>query len=309
MPLSRRYLAREAWLAQSEQMCICCGLVNPRSAEGNLGAELILDAWFRRRTMRQYRKRHVEEITLAVERFTPVLDEARAAIDRGDMARARELWQPVLAACPAIVAASTKAALLAIEIEDSATADSLIRTALQDFPNRVFLWEMAAFIAKRRNDYEGAFRHYDAMRRQAPNVPNAYVGLADSAMALGRPQEAEAALAKGMRGTSGSVHIHFRRARLAEERQDWPAAEQRWRGMWKEFEDPRAAVAAAECCMRRGDLQAADALLRQAVEAVPEAPDVWRAYARLAGQRGDAAEQARRWEAARLRHPALVPDS
>lgn len=257
--------------------------------------------------MRQYRKRHAEEIAHAADQLKGTLEEARAAVDRGERERAGSLWQKMLAECPAIVAASSEAARLPIDLGELDAADTLIQAALQEFPKRTFLWEAAAVLVSRRGDHAEAMRRYDAMRRRAPNSPSAYIGLADSAMALGRDKEAEAVLAKGMRGTGRSIHIQARRARLAEERQDWAVAEQRWRVMWKEFEHPPAAIAAAECCIRRADHDAADLILSQAVEAAPGSPDVWRAYARAAGLRGDAAEQARRWEAARKLHPALVP--
>ena len=94
-------------------------------------------------------------------------------------------------------------------------------------------------------------------------------------------------------------------ANAALEREDWPAAAERFRAVADRFPNvPDGPVGLARATARSGDFPAAEAALQETIQRFPDAPAPLAEFADTAVRRQDWAEAARRWEALTVRFPA-----
>ena len=158
-----------------------------------------------------------------------------------------------------------------------------------------FVFELAANAARRR-DWIAA----EARWRKALSLNDAvwwaHTGLAEALREQGRSAEAEAVLVAAQNGLPNEGGPFAEHARLSELAKDWPEAERRWAAFRQKFPDlPRGYTGASLALRHQGRPAEAEALLREAVERLPDAPDVLHDLARLAEAREHWAEAEAWW--------------
>jgi predicted Zn-dependent protease len=121
------------------------------------------------------------------------LEEARNRLEEGDLERAREALQRLLAADPTDSSALVDLGYLALGAGNTDEAASLFRQALESEPGNIDALRAIATIHGRSGREEDAFEAASAVAAAQPDDPLAVVELAELALDLGRLDEASAA--------------------------------------------------------------------------------------------------------------------
>jgi tetratricopeptide (TPR) repeat protein len=166
----------------------------------------------------------------------------------------------------------------------------------------------AATMAEQDLDWAEAARLFVAFQRRFPEVAAGPIGSSRALRELGRPDEAETALMEALPRFPGHFHMRFEYAQLAQLGGRRDEALRRWAELVRGFPDrPGGYVPYLTALREAGQWDEADVEAAAALERLPQAVGIWVEWARVATDRGDAAEAVRRWEAVRRGFPDNAP--
>lgn len=194
---------------------------------------------------------------------------------------------------------------ISFELHAAPWSDRHVETLLARHPGSPTLLNQYVANAAGRNDLSEALRRADLFAARAPRSPQAWLTRIDLLRRAGREEESTVLLRKALRKLPRNPDILLAWAHEAAQRGDWAAAARRCTPVRRRAPDriegyELAATALAE----QGQPAAADAMLAQGMQRLPQAWHLWQAAARLAERSGDRAEALRRWETLRAQFPA-----
>jgi predicted Zn-dependent protease len=203
---------------------------------------------------------------------------------------------------PALLLASIQALLA---VGRCAEAGVLLDAAQFRYPYYAPFAIAAARTAQRQGADHEARRRWQAVRDRFPTA--AAAGIIASTQALrdaGHIEDAEALLAEAIIAFPDDPAAAIEQARLAQVRRDWPDALRRWSAIRQRFPNqPHGYSGAAVAHRQSGEFDAADALLRHAMERFPDLAWLAVEYGWVAHVRHDWPEAVIRWQAVRARVP------
>jgi predicted Zn-dependent protease len=185
-----------------------------------------------------------------------------------------------------------------IDVGPHDEAEALIREGRRRHPRFRSLYAAAfARVAFRRGDFEEALRRYEIVRRGFPQVADGYNIAAACLTELGRRDEAEAILERGVRKLPDDLDLCKRYAQAAERRLDWPEGLRRWKTLSDRLDEVVGFLGEAGCLKQMGRLDEAEVVLTDACERFRGNSWPFAELASLSTTKGDFAAAARRWEA------------
>ena len=232
------------------------------------------------------------------------LDESRKALERGDRLRATQLWDEALAAAPAVAKRSRDAVHILLGLGRVDEAEAIMLDGQKRFPSEASFFEGYAEVAHRRGDRDEALRRWRAMRTKFPRLPQGYRSEASALCDLGRFEEADELLSKGVAVAPRDIMIRFVHAQVAGRRKNWKAAYDRW-DVVRRLGHHGGISGQAEALSAMGRFEEADALLAEARFSHPLQEDIAFEHCRVAEARGDLPDAIRRWTDAVRRFPLV----
>lgn len=223
-----------------------------------------------------------------------------ASDDPANRAEADRRWAIVRARFPAHPIGYVEAARLKQRLGLHEDAEALLEQAAQAVPGDLAIATGWADLATRRQDWAPAAERWREVRHRFPNQPAGVVELAQALQALGRNDEADAALS----GDTGNAPTHapvaIAWAEAAMRRELWGEAVRRWETIRQTFRDePIAYVQGARALRSAGRDAEADALLFEGGELFPRNAHLRFSWAEAPARSGDWAESVRRWDICR----------
>jgi tetratricopeptide (TPR) repeat protein len=264
----------------------------------------IVKEWLERReTLRELRAIEVDSKPYSAF-FTEQIELALKEFSHQRPQKALEIWRRMHAQFPDLCLKTEKALNLFIDIGRHDEAEALIQDGLRRYPRSRSLYETAsARVAYRRGDLEEALRRYDAVRRRFPQVADGYGIAAACLTALGRADEAESMLERGIRKLADNYDLSVRHAQAAVHRRDWAAALTRWKSIADGFPHLPGPLGVAQSLKEMGRLDEAEDVLIEASERFTSNPYPFVDLAGLAIAKGDLDEAIRRWKVVLDRFP------
>jgi tetratricopeptide (TPR) repeat protein len=230
----------------------------------------------------------------------PLFDYARVAEARGDWAEAIRRWRVAGERPPCLLGEA--ACLRALGRLDD--AEAVLTAAMERFPSEPGPLFDHAKIAEARGDWTEAVRRWRAVGERFAERWEPPLGEALGLRALGRFDDAEAVLAAAMQRFPNEPEPLFDHARIAGERGAWDEAARRWEDALRRYPQRLSAVIGrAGVLIETRQLEAAEALLRRAIDEFAPDPGAWSAYAEVAMRRLDWREAMVRWEEAQRLFP------
>lgn len=234
----------------------------------------------------------------------PVIEHAWLAHTERDWPEALRRWSAIRERFPDQPQAYSGAAIAHRNSGDFDQADALLQTALQRFPDVVWLTFEHGWVAHVRRDWPEAARRWEVVRARAPDVLVGYTAGATALRELGRREEAAAMLQDAAQRFPDDLHVTIEQAWLAQARLDWPEAARHWDTVRGQMPDEEAAYTAGARALReQGRADEADRLLREAIARFPDRRPPLTEYAWLAHVRYEWLPSVERWAAVRARFP------
>jgi tetratricopeptide (TPR) repeat protein len=239
--------------------------------------------------------------------FVIQIDLARRALKQGDRPQAVEIWRQMRARFPGLSATSEDGLSLALDLGYYDEAEAMLREGHRYQPDRKALFAMGlARVAYRRGDSEEAVRRCMTLLRTFPAMADGYHIAATCLTGLGRHEEADAMLERGVSNLPADFSINARYARQAMQRHAWPEALRRWGLMRGRFENPAVPLGSAECLREMGHLAEAEEMLTETSTHYGESNGLMAELANLASARGDLEEAVRCWKNAVRLFPSFA---
>jgi tetratricopeptide (TPR) repeat protein len=220
--------------------------------------------------------------------------------------KATEIWRRMYTQFPDLCLKSEKAFNLLIDLGLHDEADRLIHEGSRRYPrNEQMFAVLSARVAYQKGDFEEAIRRCETVRRKFSRTAASFLVAADCLFALGRPDEAEAMLWRGVQKLPKSFELSMRYAQAATRRLDWPEGLRRWQVVQRNFNYLPGPLGVAECLCQLDRMAEAEHTLIEACEHFPD--NAW-SFAELAAFptiKGDHEEALRRWDVVRERFPSF----
>ncbi len=257
--------------------------------------------WARRRVLSEMHGITREEKETATYYFEAQLEAVKAALVREDRKTALTLWQQARAAFPAEARRSPQGLEILLHLQRFDEAEELMQEGRRERPGNPFFDESLAIIAQQRGDIPLALERWSQTRRKHPQRPRAYAQEAACLARLSRFAEAEAVVAQGVKAFPSDLYCALEHARLADVREDWETALQRWERLAALAREPTqlpnqlALIGRAQTLQKMTRLDDAEREFQEARRLFPldNVPAI--ELARIAEQREDWTEAARRW--------------
>lgn len=245
----------------------------------------------------------------AIQRFpnnpAPFHDLARAEERRGDWSSAEKHWRAFIDLDRSQWWAFAALSMVLREQSRSEEADSVLRTALDQFPENMQILAEMARNAERRGDWNAALSLWDAIIMREPTQWAGYRGKIATLRGAGRFVEADALYAERIDFFPKDIDALHDAARFAERIRDWPKAEAIWRAfiaLEQRWSWAHKSLAMALCEQQQFD--AAEAILIQAQVRFPADAGVASELAKLSERHCNWAEAERRWRRVQTLAPA-----
>jgi len=262
-----------------------------------------LAALQRWRAMGELRSIQKQETTANRWKFRDMLLEAKDAHERGYRSRAIDIWNHAYTIFPNIAEGSGQALNLLILLKLFDEAEALLNRGRKRHPRQLYYLEGLAQVAYERRDLTEAIRRCAVLRKKHPRSIKGIWFEAASLRQLGRFDEAEKALSRGLRGNSGDLGLLIEYARIAELRKDWDGAMKRWTTIMDDHSHFAGAVGIANVLTELGRHDEADQLLSDVLPKWGGELSIWVGIVQVAENKGDWEEVARRWSTVRKRFP------
>lgn len=238
--------------------------------------------------------------------FSDQIGSAKSALDGGDQQRALAIWSDLRSSLPDLSLTSESAINLVLDLGRFDEADAMIRDGREQFPRyRTQYAARSARVAFRRGDFVEAINRCRVLQKKFPRVADGYSIAASSFDQLGRTEEAEATVRRGMRKISSDSELFARYAHYAAQRRDWTEALRRWNTTRRRFELTQAWLGAAQCLKEMGRLADAEATLIEASERFQTNPWPLVQLANLAKFREEFDKEMEILDMVRRRHPSF----
>ena len=228
--------------------------------------------------------RHVESLLVRDPRSPTLLHQyVRNALDRKDMPEALRRADMFFARAPRLPASWLCRSEAMRSLGRGEDAQALLRKAVRRFPAEADVLVAWAHEASGRQDWAEAARRFERLRKRFPGRVDAYEVAANVLIYDGRPDEAEAVIAEGVRRLPDDWTM-WRAAALIAGRLDTPEeAVRRWEALRLRFPgQAEGALRLAEALATAGRGEAAAILIRQARDYFPGNKQIAEAAARLA---------------------------
>jgi tetratricopeptide (TPR) repeat protein len=160
--------------------------------------------------------------------------EAETASAAGEWETAIKRWEALRAQFPEEVNWWLKAAEGYWHAGFVQAADDILTTAKELFPDNLWIAHWRTFVAQQMSNWPEALARAETLCQRFPSHSIGYVMLGEAYRALGRIDEAEAAFAAAVERVQRFPEDEWalrRYAELAEHRENWPAALDRWQAM------------------------------------------------------------------------------
>ena len=175
------------------------------------------------------------------------------ALQRRDLPAALERWHAVRQQFPDRSAGYIGEALAQREMRQFDESETLLREAIQLFPQEPSPLVEFAWAALYRRDWPETVRRWGDVRERVPQHPGGYTNAAAGLRELERFDEAETLLRTAAEKFPEQAAPATELARLAQARRDWPAAIQRWEAVRQRFPDLREGYFGGAQCLREAD--------------------------------------------------------
>ncbi len=152
---------------------------------------------------------------------------AQMAEQKGDWNAALQRWRDIDVRFHHIIAVSSQARALK-ELGRYDEADALLEGVKHRSGNDTSIWAESARIREHQGDWAGASERWAGFRKRFPLEPFGYVWSLVPLLALNQQAEADQMLRDGIYVTTENPRLMVEYAWLAQKRQDWSEAEQRW---------------------------------------------------------------------------------
>ena len=262
------------------------------------------DRWQAIRELRSAEIRHGSDFR---PHFVIKIDTAIRALKQGDRAQAVEIWRQMRAQFPGVSAISEEALGLALDLGYYDEAEAMLKEGPKYRPEReAFCLTGLARVAYRRGDLEEAVHRCSTLLRSFPTAPHGYHIAATCLAELGRHEEADAVLARGVSSLPTDFEISRHYAQQAKQRRAWPEALRRWELMRGRFEDVAVPVGSAEALREMGRLTEAEEVLTDASKRYDESNRLIAEWANLATAKGDLTAAIQYWAKAVRLFPSFA---
>ena len=155
------------------------------------------------------------------------IEYAKIAERRSDWDAAMKRWTFVRDQYGHLAGTAGMASTLA-ELGRHDEADTVLREILYKASSEITIWIAIAQIAEHKADWEEAARRWAVVRQRFPRSPLGYSRGFKPELEMGRPQDAEEILKKGIENVPDDLDIHIQFAWLAHHRHEWTEASRRW---------------------------------------------------------------------------------
>lgn len=263
-------------------------------------------AWRERRhALREFKAMgNLDQQMLALDDSNP-LYRARTALNLGDHAEALRCWLDACQRLPEFARTSHDSLGILLGLRRYDEAEALMLAGRKRSPRDSHYSCGYAEIATERNDYAEAAKRWAAARKAFPGAWRGYAFGAASLSKLGKLDEAEAVLERGLALLPTNINCRIEYARMAELRKDWLEAHRRWELIGKEFNHVLGVLGAARALQEMGRLDEAEACLAAGRQHHPTVHNIVMEQAHLAQLRGDEAAELRLWETVLQRFPLV----
>jgi predicted Zn-dependent protease len=264
----------------------------------------LLDWRARRSALGEFQQLRRQEVKDLLWEYTERLDTARAACDNGAHDKALAIWADMRTRYWDLAVKSPKAIRLLMDLHRFDDAEALATEGQRRFPNQAFYLERLADIARHRGDLAEAIRRWAMVRKKYPGQPSGYVEGAACLREGGQMDQAAALLREGMARFPDSLECRMEDAHLAEHRQDWEGARERWVALNAAHPGNLMFVKGlANSLDKLGRIEESEALLEEAKIRFPVDLGIWANLAWAAHNRGDWPTAAARWQKVREHFP------
>ena len=247
---------------------------------------------------------------LASERF-PTVDRyvtefAWQAHHRRDWDTAIHRWERLHSMFPGHLAGFLGGAFTLSHAGRADQADALLERGLDRYPNNPEIAISCARQAHQRGDLDSALPRWATVRERFPENARGYIEGAACLRDAGRPEAGEAVLGAAVGRFPHDLNLAVEHARLAERRGDRLAALERWAAIRARMPDADIGYTeGAKVLLDAGQVEEADALTAQAMEAWPDNAAIARTWADLAVRRKAWPEALERWNKIRRLLPNM----
>ncbi len=196
-------------------------------------------------------EKHYSDDVLA--EFSSEIGRSEDAFHRADHDQAVGLWRDLASRHPDLSVTSKRVLDLALDLSCFEEAEALMQKGRRRFPGRGPLFAAgSARVAHRRGDLAEATRQCAIIRGKFPGVAEGYTVAAASLADLGRSDEAEALIERGVLELPGALDVHVQHARYAMQRRDWCEALKRWQVVQSRFVRAIGPLGVAQCLKMLG---------------------------------------------------------
>ena len=158
------------------------------------------------------------------------------AFDSGDHDKALTIGNKTLRRFPEQCMASRPGLRLLLNLGSFDEIDAMMQEGRRRFPHDEHYATGYAQSAHRRGNLQEALYRCEIVRRKFSRVAEGYSIAAACLNSLGRRDEAEAMIGRGVRKLPNEFDLHIQHARNATQRHEWPEALRRWDMVRSRFE-------------------------------------------------------------------------
>jgi tetratricopeptide (TPR) repeat protein len=223
---------------------------------------------------------------------------------RRDYAEAAARWEHYRREFPTQPDGFVNAAVSFIAADRAEEALALVDSVAAAFGDDPDFLIQQARISGDAKQWETAEQRWKSLVERFPENTAAKSGYASSLLRAGKNEEAEALLTAALERHGGDVELYGEYARSATQRRDFAAAETRGRTLIeREPGRPASWIGLSQALSGGGKSDAAESLLKEALERFPDDLEIEREAAELATRRRDWPVALPRWEALKARYP------
>jgi tetratricopeptide (TPR) repeat protein len=228
---------------------------------------------------------------------------ARLAFDRRDWAVAEQSAAVLRKKFPQSLKGYWIGAASLSELGRFEAAEATLARGLRVAPNDLILRVESAKLAERREAWDEALKRWTYVHETIRH-PVGTIGLATTLSRLGHYDDADALIASVLHRSGNDLGIWIASAQVAEHKQDWEAAANRWGIVRNRF--PLASIGytgSLKSMQMLARPEEAEAIIKEGTDRVPDDVGLFIEHARMAQRGGDWATAVQRWARVRERFP------